>query len=194
MSRSQIMMIVAVVLMGSLFIWPMWKITLKAPQYPDGVTMHIYINKIGGKTPGTLQNVNILNHYIGMKPIHPDSIPELKLMPPIVIFFMIYGIVTVFVNRRWLYWTWALSLTIMLALGLYDFYLWEYDYGHSLDPNAPMKFEGESFQPPLIGVKHIINFTAISLPGLAGYMVMISTFLGYGAASTYPVNSKLQKP
>ena len=82
MRLPRILMLLAGVLMISLFVWPMWNITLIAPQYREGVHMHIYINKIGGATPGTLQNMNILNHYIGMKKITPESIPELKLMPP----------------------------------------------------------------------------------------------------------------
>ena len=170
-------MLLAGILMISLFIWPMWNITLLAPQYPDGVHMHIYVNKIGGATPGTLQNVNILNHYIGMKKITPESIPELKFMPPIVIFFIITAFLVAWLDKKWMYWTWIVSLIAILGVGLYDFYLWEYDYGHSLDPKAPMKFEGESFQPPLIGRKEIINFTAISMPHIAGYLLGLGTVL-----------------
>ncbi|GLR17604.1 hypothetical protein GCM10007940_22190 [Portibacter lacus] len=168
----------------------MWKITLLAPQYPDGVQMHIYINKIGGKTPGTLQNVNILNHYIGMKKITPESIPELKYMPPIVIFYIITAFIVGIFNKKWMYWAWLISLILVLSIGLYDFYLWEYDYGHSLDPKAPMKFEGASFQPPLIGRKEIINFTAISLPHIGGYFLGLSIMLGMVA--TYLKSKKIK--
>lgn len=178
----RLFMFIAVLLLVSLFIWPMWKITLLAPQYPDGVTMHIYINKIGGSSPGTLQNINILNHYIGMKKIEPDSIPELKYMPPIVIFYMAFGLFALILNKKWLYWVWAISLTLIFILGIYDFYLWEYDYGHDLDPNAPMSFDDASFQPPLIGRKEIINFTAISLPHVGGYLAGVSLLLGYISA------------
>ena len=190
MRLPRILMLLAGIFMMSLFIWPMWKITLLAPQYPDGVQMHIYINKIGGSTPGTLQNVNILNHYIGMKKITPESIPELKYMPPIVIFFVVFAFLVAWLDKKWLYWSWIISLIIILSIGLYDFYLWEYDYGHSLDPKAPMKFEGESFQPPLIGRKEIINFTAISMPHIAGYF--LGTAALFGIAATY-LKSKSSK-
>ena len=182
MTKPRIFLLLAGILMAGLFIWPMWNITLLAPQYPDGVHMHIYINKIGGATKGTLQNVNILNHYIGMKEITPESIPELKYMPYIVVFFMVTALIGAIIDKKWFYWTWIVLLLLTLALGLYDFYLWEYDYGHNLDPKAPMKFEGESFQPPLIGKKVIINFTAISLPHISGYMLGVSTLLGLAAA------------
>ncbi len=191
MRLPRILMLLAGILMMTLFIWPMWKITLLAPQYPDGVQMHIHINKIGGSTPGTLQNVNILNHYIGMKKILPESIPELKYMPPIVIFFILTAFLIAWLDKKWMYWTWTISLIIILSIGLYDFYLWEYDYGHSLDPKAPMKFEGESFQPPLIGRKEIINFTAISMPHIAGYFLGIATFFGIAATYLKSKKSKL---
>jgi copper chaperone NosL len=181
-SYPRIAMFMAGLLLLTLFVWPMWKITLLAPQYPEGVEMHIYINKIGGSTPATLQNVNILNHYIGMKEINPDSIPELRYMPPIVIFFIVFAFIAAFFDKKWLYWAWTTLLIITLCIGLYDFYLWEYDYGHNLDPKAPMNFDGESFQPPLFGRKEIINFTAISLPHIAGYFTGVSVLLGFAAA------------
>ena len=77
-------MVLASILLVSLFFLPMWNITLLAPQYPDGVEMHIYINKIGGSSPGTLQNVNILNHYIGMKTIHNEEFIEFKILPYLI--------------------------------------------------------------------------------------------------------------
>ena len=175
----RILMFLAVVLLASLFIWPMWSITLLAPQYPDGVQMHIYIDKIGGSSPGTLQNVNILNHYIGMQKIEPDSIPELKYMKPIVIFFMLTALIAAIVDRKMIYGIWGLLLLLVFLVGLYDFYLWEYDYGHNLDPNAPMKFEGASFQPPLIGRKEILNFTAISLPHVGGVLAGLSLLFSF---------------
>ena len=193
MRLPRILMLLAGVLMISLFVWPMWNITLIAPQYREGVHMHIYINKIGGATPGTLQNMNILNHYIGMKKITPESIPELKLMPPIVIFYIITAFLIAWLDKKWMYWAWTISLIIILAAGLYDFYLWEYDYGHTLDPKAPMKFEGESFQPPLIGRKEIINFTAISMPHIAGFCLGIATLFGIVATYLKTKNSRLIK-
>lgn len=160
-----------------LFVFPMWRITLLAPQYPDGVHMYIHINKIGGKTPGTLQNINILNHYIGMKPIEPDSIPELTYFPYIVVGFTILAILFALTDWKPLYVIWSVLFGLALALGLYDFYLWEYDYGHNLADNAPMKFEGESFQPPLIGSKTLLNFIAKSYPHIGGYFIILSLIL-----------------
>jgi copper chaperone NosL len=184
----QILVIITGLLLLLLFVLPMWRITLLAPQYPDGVHMFIYINKIGGATPGTLQNVNILNHYIGMKAIEPDSIAELKYLPIIVIALSVLAMITAFVNKKYMFLFWLIVLTVLFALGLYDFYLWEYDYGHNLDPKAPMKFD-DSFQPPLIGSKTIINFIAKSYPHIGGWLVILGYFL-----SMVAVYLKFKKP
>ncbi|MCB0668959.1 MAG: hypothetical protein KDC80_24210 [Saprospiraceae bacterium] len=177
----RLLLILAGLLLLTLFSFPMWKITLLAPQYPDGVEMHIHVNKIGGKTPGTLQNVNILNHYIGMKPIEPDAIPELNYFPYFVLGFTALAIVFALTNWKPLYVIWLVLFTVALALAVYDFYLWEYDYGHNLDPNAPMKFEDESFQPPLFGSKVLLNFVARSFPHVGGYFIIASWWLAFSA-------------
>ena len=56
---------------------PLWTMKMKAPQYPKGLHLYAY----GTGMDGDLRELNILNHYIGMKEIHPESIPELKYMP-----------------------------------------------------------------------------------------------------------------
>ena len=174
-------MFLAVLGIASLFVFPMWRITLIAPQYRDGVHMHIYIDKIGGATPGTLQNINILNHYVGMKYIEPDSIPELKYFPKIILAMMLLGLLAVALNRKWVYLTWGLIMVVLAILGVYDFYLWEYDYGHNLSDTAPIKIPGASFQPPLIGTKEILNFTAKSYPHIGGYLAGLAILLSFVA-------------
>lgn len=165
----------------ALFLWPMWRITLFAPQYPDGVTMFIHIDKIGGESPSTIQNINILNHYVGMKFIEPDAIPELKYFWKIIVGMVVLGFVAVAVNKRWMYFGWGLLMVVLAIAGLYDFYLWEYDYGHSLSDTAPIKIPGASFQPPLIGKKDILNFVAVSMPHTAGYFAGASILLAFVA-------------
>ncbi len=181
MQTSRILMIGAAVLLLTLFIFPLWQITLIAPQYPDGVVLKIWIDKIGGNEPGTLQNINILNHYVGMKPIEPESIPELSYLKYIVIVMATLGLLAAWINRKMVILGWAVLLLALGVLGMYDFYLWEYDYGHNLSDKAPIKIPGASFQPPLFGRKEILNFTAVSLPHIAGYFVLLALALGAAA-------------
>lgn len=174
-------MLLAALSLVSLFIWPMWRITLYAPQYPDGVTMYIYINRLGGDSPGTLQNINILNHYVGMQYIEPEAIPELKYFPYIILGMIALGLGAVAINKRSFYLGWAILFALLAIAGLYDFYLWEYDYGHNLSDTAPIKIPGASFQPPLFGQKMILNFLALSYPHTAGILAGLSIPLALAA-------------
>jgi hypothetical protein len=171
-------MVLAALALSSLFVMPMWRITLFAPQYPDGVAMDIWINKIGGESPGTLQNVNILNHYVGMKKIEPDAIPELQYFPYIIGGLIVIALLSALINKKGLYLTWVVLFVLLAVAGIYDFYLWEYDYGHNLSDTAPIKIPGASFQPPLIGSKVILNFIAKSYPATGGILAGISMLLG----------------
>lgn len=164
-----------------LFIAPMWRITLIAPQYPDGVTMYIWINQITGSEPGTLQNINILNHYVGMQYIEPDAIPELKYFPYVIIVMTVLGLIAAAIGNYRIFLIWTIVLVILGVLGMYDFYLWEYDYGHNLSDTAPIKIEGQAYQPPLIGSKYLLNFLAESYPHTAGYFVGLALVLGFGS-------------
>jgi len=186
----RILMIAAVASLLMLFVFPMWRITLFAPQYPDGVTMYIWINQITGETPGTLQNINILNHYVGMKYIEPDSIPELVYFPYIIMALAALGLLAAILNKAWGYLSWVILFAILAALGLYDFYLWEYDYGHNLSPTAPIKIPGASFQPPVFGTKDILNFVAQSYPHTGGYFAGLAALL---AAAAWWVKGKSSK-
>lgn len=177
----RILMIAGALSLLMLFVFPMWKIVLYAPQYPDGVEMHIWINKIDGTSPGTLQNVNILNHYVGMQYIEPDSIPELQYFQYVILVMVLLGLIAAAIDQKKIFLAWTIILVILCVLGMYDFYLWEYDYGHNLSDKAPIKIPEASFQPPLIGKKMILNFTAVSLPHIAGYFVGLSMLLGYAA-------------
>ena len=170
-------MVLAGLLLLTLYSLPLWQITLIAPQYPKGVKLHIHIDKLGGPEPGTLQNINILNHYVGMKKIEPESIPELKLLPWVVCAYIVLALFVAIFNRKWMYHAWVILLVCGMIVGLYDFYLWEYDYGHTLDPNAPMVFEGQSYQPPLIGSKKLLNFIATSYPHHGGWAMVGSLVL-----------------
>ncbi len=157
-------MLMALLCLGAVFFFPLWQINLDAAQFPGGLDLHIWINKITGSEKNIIQNINILNHYIGMQPIHPDSIPELKYFPLVAYAMLGLGLVVLLVNNGLGYIGWFAVMAILGALGIYDFYLWLYDYGHNLDPTAPIKIEGMAFMPPLLGEKDLLNFYVKSYP------------------------------
>lgn len=164
----------AALLLILVYFFPIWSISMEAPQYPEGIGMNITVNDIQGKEAHDLDNINGLNHYIGMKAITPESIPELKAMPIIFGFLIVSGLaIAMWGSRKWIL-VWLGVFVLFAIAGLVDFYIWGYDYGHNLNPNAPIKVPGMTYQPPLIGSKQLLNINATSLPHIGFYVALIS--------------------
>ena len=189
-TKSKILIIIAALMVMLTFVFPLWYIDLEAPQYPEGIGLQIWINQIVGQNPHDLANINGLNHYIGMKEIEPESIPELKIMPYLMIFMMLFGLMAAILGKRPIVYTWILLFIIMAVVGMYDFYMWEYDYGHNLNPQAAIKIPGMAYQPPLIGSKMLLNFNAVSMPHIATYILVCTVVL---AAIALIIDSKVKK-
>ncbi len=174
------------------FVLPLWSIRLKAPQYPEGLGMHIRVNNITGVRPNDLRSINGLNHYIGMAKIEPGSIAELRYMPWILGGLIALGLMAAISGKRAVLAGWAATFMIAAALGLADFYRWGYDYGHHLNPEAAIKIPGMAYQPPLIGSKKILNFTANSWPASGGW-IMIAAFLTILALVAFELRARAQR-
>lgn len=174
---TKYLMIIAALILGLVFLFPIWQIDLSAPQYPEGLGLRIWVNQITGMKEGDLNLINNLNHYIGMKTIHPESIAELTIMPYIILFFIVFGLIAGFINKKMIKITWLIIFFIVLSIGFYDFYSWEYDYGHNLNTSAPIKVPGMSYQPPLIGSKQLLNMNATSYPGIGTIIIVLSILL-----------------
>ena len=69
-------------------------------------------------------------------------------------------------------------MVLLAAAGIYDFYLWEYDYGHNLSDTAPIKVPGQAYQPPFIGGKWLLNFYATSYPYWGALFFALPMLLG----------------
>ena len=188
--QSKIIIIFASLLLVLSFFFPIWYIDLEAPQYPEGIGLEIWLNKITGQKPHDLNNINGLNHYIGMKEIVPDAIPELKIMPVIIVFLILFGVVSGISGKRFLVYLWISLFFITAAIGLYDFYLWEYDYGHNLNPHAAIKIPGMAYQPPLIGSKLLLNFNAVSMPHIGSYILILVVLIAFVALYLDTKNKK----
>ncbi|MEP7110954.1 MAG: nitrous oxide reductase accessory protein NosL [Ferruginibacter sp.] len=158
-------------LLAVLFV-PMWRIDLQAPQYPEGLRLLIYADKLAGN----VDIINGLNHYIGMKTLHTADFIEFKVLPAIIIFFtVLFIIAAIAAKRKWMNIVCILFVTFGIV-AMVDFWRWEYDYGHNLNPDAAIIVPGMAYQPPLIGFKQLLNFGAYSMPDLGGWI-----FVGVGA-------------
>jgi len=157
----------------AVFFLPVWRIDLFAPQYPEGLTMNIWINNLTGQ----VDIINGLNHYIGMKHITVGMFPEFVYLPYVVGFYMLLGMVVAISGNRKILFAYICLTVIGGALAMYDFYQWGYDYGHNLDPTAPIQVPGLSYQPPLFGHKRLLNFDAYSFPHVGGWIVIAASGL-----------------
>lgn len=169
---SRIAVAVASLLLLTVYVAPLWRIELIAPQYPEGLGLRIWVDQITGLKPNDLNSINGLNHYIGMQAIEPDAIPELRLMPRLLAGLVVAGLLVAIVGRRGFLYTWAAAFTLGAAAGLGDFWKWGYEYGHRLDPRAAIKVPGMSYQPPMIGSKQLLNFHATSWPDIGGWIAL----------------------
>lgn len=172
---SRVLITLASLALIAVFFLPAWRIDLFAPQYPEGLTMNIWINGL----TGDVDIINGLNHYIGMKHITVDMFPEFSYLKYVVLFFMAFGLIVAITGRRKLLFAYLLLTIIGGALAMYDFYSWGYDYGHNLDPTAPIQVPGLSYQPPLLGHKRLLNFDAYSLPDAGGWIVITAGILAF---------------
>lgn len=165
----------ALMLVSSYFV-PLWQILMWAPQYPEGLEMKIWINTLSGD----VKIISALNHYIGMKHIEVGMFPEFGYMIYIVGFIIAFGLVTAAINRRAILYAYFALLVLAAVAALVDFWKWGYDYGHNLNPDAPIKIEGMAYQPPLIGTKVLLNFTAFSGPDIGGWIFISAGLLLFG--------------
>ena len=149
---------------------PLWRISLVAPQYAEGLTLDMYAYQIvAGNKGQDLAEINTLNHYIGMKPIAQADFLEMKVLPFAIGVFALLALRSVVIGRI----VTLVDLSVLFlyfgAFSLGSFAYRLYTYGHQLDPRAPMKIA--PFMPVVMGSQQIANFVQTSLP-LAGTICM----------------------
>ncbi len=188
MKKASVLMIIGSLMVLSLFVFPMWNIMLGAPQYPEPLGINIYINGLQGQSEFDIQNIDGLNHYIGMKTLpKPEDMWEFTVFPIVALSMGLMGIlvgILAFMDKlkpQWFLY-WFVLMSILGVLGVYDFSQWLYDYGTDLDPNAIMKLQNPDgtpmkYNPPLFGHKKLLNFDAYSYPHIGGVLLWIGMML-----------------
>ena len=174
---SRLILLVAAVAIAASFFFPLWKMHLVAPQYSDGLDLYIFSYKLeaGGLNGQHLVEINNLNHYIGMKPIQQADFLEMRWIP------FVFGLLILLILRSIVFGQMS-NVVDLFALFTYfgifsigSFWYRLYEYGHNLDPMAPMRIK--PFTPLLIGVKQIANFRESSFPQAGAYLLCLSVLL-----------------
>jgi hypothetical protein len=164
----RVLLLAALLLVLPCYLFPLYEMTMFAPQYPDGLRLHIYSYKLEGGNHGQdAKEINLLNHYIGMKDLETSDFTEFKWIPFVVGAFGLLFLRTAVVGK-------IAHLVDVLVLYVYFglFSLWSfaykmYWYGHHLSPTASVKID--AFTPPLFGYKKLANFEVYSYPGPGSY-------------------------
>jgi hypothetical protein len=188
MKKASIIMIIGSLLLLGLFKFPLWNIMLGAPQYPEPLGMNIYIDGIKGVSEFDLQNIDGLNHYIGMKTIpKPNEMWEFSVFPKVILGMALLGVIIgllgVFNKISYKFFLgWFILMSVLGVLGMYDFNNWLIDYGSNLDPHAIIKVTNPdgtpmSYKPPLLGFQKLLNFDVTSLPHTGGYLMFVGMSL-----------------
>jgi hypothetical protein len=174
----RLLLLAAALLLIPTYLAPLWKLTMYAPQYPEGLNLDIYSYKLEGGNKGQdITEINILNHYIGMKDLTTADFTEFKWIPFVV------GMLAILFLRAPVLGKMS-DLVDVLVLYLYFglFSLWSfgyklYAYGHNLDPTASVKVD--PFMPPLFGHKKLANFEVYSYPAAGSYaLAAVALVLG----------------
>jgi copper chaperone NosL len=163
--------IATLTILPSIFL-PTWNITLHAPQYPDGLTLVIYPHTVGGQ----LDEVNLLNHYIGMHEIAPNEFPEFRLIPFFILRFFAFALLAAVIARIPIAAIGYVDFVMFGAVMLYTFQHWLTEFGTQLSPAAPIRLD--PFVPRFIGTTQVAQFSVTSMPALGGWLMGIAGLLG----------------
>jgi copper chaperone NosL len=164
----RVLLVVAFLCLVPTYFAPLYNMTMFAPQYQDGLRLQIYSYKLEGGNGGQdVKEINLLNHYIGMKGLVSEEFTEFKWLPFVVgIFGLLFLRAAVHGKVSHL-----VDVTVLFVyFGL--FALWSfgyrlYQYGHTLDPKAPVRVA--PFMPPMFGFKQLANFEVYNYPQLGSY-------------------------
>jgi hypothetical protein len=172
----RVLILMAALLLVPTFLFPLWKLTMFAPQYQDGLRVQIYSWKLdGGNNGQDIAEVNVLNHYIGMRDLDNASFNEFKWIP-----FAVGVLALLFLRAAVLGRAGHLVDVVVLyvyfalfSLGSFAYKLWL--WGHDLAPTASIKVPG--FMPPMFGYRKIANFEVYSYPEMGSYALCASALV-----------------
>jgi hypothetical protein len=174
--QARLLLVAAAALLTALYFAPLWNLTMFAPQYPDGLRLDIYGDKlVGGNNGQDIKEINVLNHYIGMRDLVPEDFTEFQWMPFVV------GALALLFLRAAVHGRMADLVDVTVLFGYFGaFSLWSfayklYRYGHDLAPTASVKVD--PFMPPIFGFKQLANFEVYSYPQLASYALAAAGLL-----------------
>lgn len=174
------LLVLAALLLIPTYFLPLWKLTMFAPQYPDGLRLGIYSFKLeGGNAGQDLKEINLLNHYIGMKDLAASDFTEFKWMPFVIGALLLLLLRTAVLGKVGTLVDLFVVFVYFAAFSLWSFAYKLYRYGHDLAPTAAVRVA--PFMPPLYGHRKLANFDVYSYPAAGSYVLAAVSLLLAGA-------------
>ncbi len=146
----------AALLLVSMFL-PYWKMTLHAPQYPAGLSVEVFVNRM----TGDVAEIDGLNHYIGMRPLGEAAQLERAMSIMAVVFLVLLVLAAIYVHSPWAALL-ALPAILWPFIFLADMYYWMRNFGMNLDPTAPLSSSIKPFVPPILGSGMVGQFETVA--------------------------------
>ncbi|MEN3001950.1 MAG: nitrous oxide reductase family maturation protein NosD [Armatimonadota bacterium] len=172
--RNKVMLVVAALLVFASIWLPYWQIHIVAPQYPKGLNVVVYVTGAGGD----VQEVDGLNHYIGMRPLGEAAPFERKISVPGLSAIALALVLLALIPRpRWLQILLALPVWAVPFVFAGDLYYWLREYGLNLDPKAPLSAMIKPFIPPLVGPGKVGQFQVFAWFHIGYFMVLAAGIL-----------------
>lgn len=174
--RSRVFLVGAAAAMLLVYFLPLWNLTMFAPQYPDGLRLDIYDHRlVGGNNGQDIKEINLLNHYIGMRDLAEEDFTEFAWLP-----FVLGGVGLLLLRAAAMGTVKEVIDATAVFAYIGAFSLWSfgyrlYHYGHDLAPSAPVKVDG--FMPPMFGHQRIANFDVYSYPQVGTYLLALVVVL-----------------
>jgi hypothetical protein len=159
----------AILLIISIFL-PYWEMDLHAPQYPKGLHVTAYVNRL----TGDVFEIDGLNHYIGMRPLDEAAQFEKSVSVIGIVSVSLLILAAIFVHSKWVVLL-TLPAILMPVLFLADLQWWLAKFGTDLDPAAPLSSAIEPFVPSVLGRGVIAQFETVAVPGLGLYLAMLAS-------------------
>lgn len=170
--RARVVLALLTIPLALSFTQPLWRISMEAAQYPDGLYLDIFAHTVEGGNHGQhIQEINTLNHYIGMRTLDRSAMSDLDWIPFALGALLIFALRVAAIGNV----SALVDLVVMtgyvslFAFGRFVYTL--YVFGHHLKPDAPVKVPG--FMPVVIGSKQVANFTTHSWPQLGSFFLGI---------------------
>jgi copper chaperone NosL len=161
----------AAALIGASLFFPWWGMEFFAPQYPEGLNIIVYPDKLQGE----IDIVNGLNHYIGMKGFSEENFPELGYLKYLIGGLAALTLITALLRSKKALYALIGIFTVGGLLGVWDLRRWLHDFGTDLSPTAPIKVD--PFVPPILGENTLANFITNSYLGPGSFLVIAAFIL-----------------